>query len=201
LQERVFTPVGSHDERRFTGRVIAATNRPLAELRGGIHFRDDFFYRFFYRLCSDIEEVPSLRERLREEPAEFDELLRHILKRICGDGGEALAMEVGRELHVSVPPGYDWPGNVRELEQAVRSVLLNGRYAPQARAAAADGDETAVGLMRDLAGDTLGARTLLAGYCRLLYARSGNYGEVARRTGLDHRTVRKYVQVPEEHRP
>ena len=66
-------------------------------------------------------------------------------------------MEVGRELHVSVPPGYDWPGNVRELEQAVRSVLLNGRYAPQARAAAADGDETAVGLMRDLAAGTLDA--------------------------------------------
>ena len=194
LQERVFTPVGSHDERRFTGRVIAATNRPLADLRGGGHFRDDFFYR----LCSDIVEVPALRERLREEPAEFGELLRHILKRICGDGGEALATGVGRELHASVPPEYNWPGNVRELEQAVRSILLNGRYAPQAHAAAADADEAGTDLARDLAAGTLDARALLAGYCRLLYARSGNYGEVARRTGLDRRTVRKNVQG--EHR-
>jgi DNA-binding NtrC family response regulator len=189
LQERVFAPVGSHDERRFTGRVIAATNRPLSALREGGRFRDDFFYR----LCSDIVEVPTLRERLSEEPAEFDELLGHILKRICGDREEALVAEVGRTLCADVPDGYGWPGNVRELEQAVRAVLLNGRYIPLSSAAAEAADEDVAGMAREIATGALDARGLLAGYCRLLHARSGNYGDVARRTGLDRRTVRKYV--------
>jgi len=43
LQERVFTPVGSHRQQRFAGRVIAATNQSLDELRSGGRFRDDFF--------------------------------------------------------------------------------------------------------------------------------------------------------------
>jgi DNA-binding NtrC family response regulator len=189
LQERTFCPVGSHEERRFAGRVVAATNRPLTELRGSGRFRDDFFYR----LCSDVIQVPAWRQRLREEPAEFTEMLGHILKRISGDAGAALACEVERALRASVPPGYGWPGNVRELEQAVRSVLLNGQYAPHPAAAMPrDGDDAAE-LARDLASGTMTAQGLLARYCRLLHARSGNYGAVARLTGLDRRTVRKHV--------
>jgi len=54
VQERVFTPVGSHEEKRFRGRVISATNKTLTKLRGEGLFRDDFFYR----LCSDQITVP-----------------------------------------------------------------------------------------------------------------------------------------------
>jgi transcriptional regulator of acetoin/glycerol metabolism len=43
LQERAFTPLGGHEKKRFAGRVIAATNRPLDELRRDGRFRDDFF--------------------------------------------------------------------------------------------------------------------------------------------------------------
>src|SRR5467141_1140269 len=50
LQERTFTPLGGHEKRRFSGRVIAATNRRLDALRRDGRFRDDFFYR----LCSDV---------------------------------------------------------------------------------------------------------------------------------------------------
>src|SRR5262249_44682392 len=50
LQERVFSPVGSHEKHRFRGRVVAATNRAIHDLRQKGAFRDDFFYR----LCSDI---------------------------------------------------------------------------------------------------------------------------------------------------
>jgi DNA-binding transcriptional regulator LsrR (DeoR family) len=39
------------------------------------------------------------------------------------------------------------------------------------------------------------AQTLLAQYCTLLHQRFGTYEEVARRTGLDRRTVRKYVHL------
>ncbi|MFZ1983820.1 MAG: sigma 54-interacting transcriptional regulator, partial [Desulfatitalea sp.] len=54
LQERIFTPVGSHQPHRFSGRIIAATNRPLEEIRSQKILRDDFFYR----LCSDVIEIP-----------------------------------------------------------------------------------------------------------------------------------------------
>src|SRR5205823_10438393 len=62
LQERTFCPVGSHEPVRFRGRVIAATNRSLAALRAGELLRADFFYR----LCSDLIEVPPLRQRFEE---------------------------------------------------------------------------------------------------------------------------------------
>lgn len=199
LQERVFQPVGSHEVQRFAGRVVAATNRPLEALRGRGGFRDDFYYR----LCSDVVAVPPLRQRLAEEPGEFDELVRHILQRIGGEGVEELAPEIASTLRACLPAGYGWPGNVRELEQAVRSVLLNGTYAPQVAAAATVGcaSPAALRFAADLEAGALDARGLLARYCRLLHERCGNYGEVARRTGLDRRTVRKHVGAAAEDPP
>ncbi|MDA3895349.1 MAG: hypothetical protein PF482_04270 [Desulfobacteraceae bacterium] len=38
------------------------------------------------------------------------------------------------------------------------------------------------------------AKTLVKRYCRLLYDKFGTYGEVARRTGLDRRTVKKHIE-------
>src|SRR5262249_37326051 len=75
LQERHFSQVGAHEQRRFSGRVIAATNRSLDALRAEGKFRDDFYYR----LCSDVIEVPSLATRLREDPSELDRLIAFIL--------------------------------------------------------------------------------------------------------------------------
>jgi transcriptional regulator with GAF, ATPase, and Fis domain len=81
LQERNFSPVGTHTISRFNGRVIAATNRPRQEIMGGKIFRDDFYYR----LCSDIIEVPPLRTRIKESPLELDDHPqndRHAFKKI-----------------------------------------------------------------------------------------------------------------------
>src|SRR6185295_2591919 len=86
LQERTFSGVGGHESRRFEGRVIAATNRSLDALRAEGKFRDDFYYR----LCSDVIEVPSLQQRLDEDPSELDVLLAFILRRIVGDDSAEL---------------------------------------------------------------------------------------------------------------
>jgi sigma-54 dependent transcriptional regulator, flagellar regulatory protein len=43
LQDRTFTSVGSHQAKRFAGRVIAATNKSITDLRTSGHFRDDLF--------------------------------------------------------------------------------------------------------------------------------------------------------------
>jgi len=121
LQERSFSPVGSHVHKPFRGRIIAATNRPLAELRRQGSFRDDFYYR----LCSDVIEVPPLRQQLAEDPASLDPLLKSVLQRILGQAEPDQVRDIRSALQQHLPSNYPWPGNVRELQNAIsRSVLL-----------------------------------------------------------------------------
>jgi transcriptional regulator with AAA-type ATPase domain len=183
LQERTFSPVGSHDKLRFKGRVIAATNKSIDALRREGTFRDDFYYR----LCSDIITVPPLRQRIREVPRELEMLATYLLERICGGDQR---MPIVTTLKEVVGKNYAWPGNVRELEQAIRRIMISGTYC---------GDTTAepveeVALNHALEEGSLTAKELVEKYCRDLYETYGNYGEVARRTGLDWRTVKKNVQ-------
>jgi DNA-binding NtrC family response regulator len=186
LQERVFSPVGSHDALRFRGRVIAATNKPLSALRGNGGFRDDFYYR----LCSDSIVVPPLRQRLREDSEELETLLRHILNRVAGSAAPTMHELVREALRELVKRDYSWPGNVRELEQAVRRILLTRHYVGEEAAAAKD---EGAALAARIEEGSIDAESLLAEYCRLLYGRSRNFEEVARRTKLDRRTVKRYL--------
>ncbi len=185
LQERSFSPVGSHERLRFRGRVIAATNRPLDELRAQKLFRDDFFYR----LCSDVITLPTLRQRLRESSAELDALLQSLVSRMAGEGVDELVAFVRERLLVSVGKDYQWPGTVRELEQAVRRILITGAYEPQ-RGHAPDQAAKMLQRMREASID---ADQLLSGFCALLHERFGTFEEVARRANLDARTVKRYL--------
>jgi transcriptional regulator with GAF, ATPase, and Fis domain len=188
LQERTFSPVGSHETTRFSGRVIAATNRPLDELRARGAFRDDFYYR----LCSDVIEMPSLRQRLREDGRELDVLLGFILRRILGDDSAEMRALVRGAIDEGLGPEYPWPGNVRELEQCVRRVLLTRRYTGDRRVSRDPRGRDADEKLLEVAGEET-AKALLVRYCKALYARHGTYEEVARRTALDRRTVKAYV--------
>ncbi|RJX17096.1 MAG: sigma-54-dependent Fis family transcriptional regulator [Desulforudis sp.] len=186
LQERLFSPVGSHKKERFYGRVIAATNRSIEELRSKKMFRDDFYYR----LCSDIIHVPSLRERIRENPEELDDLLAHTVRRIVGKTSPELVLNTLQILKKQIPPDYPWPGNVRELEQGVRRILLKQQY---------EGDQILSGESKSdtfeemLAERNLTAQQLMARYCKELYKKLGTYEAVAKQTELDRRTVKKYI--------
>jgi MoxR-like ATPase len=185
LQERTYTPVGGREKKRFSGRVIAATNPPLGELRRQGKFRDDFFYR----LCSDVIELPTLRQRIAESPKELEQLVELLVARIAGDESPALVASVLEALEATLPRGYAWPGNVRELEQAVRRILLTGRYA----ADLARDTQAGTNFEALLAEGRLTADEMLARYCAMLYQRLGSYAAVAERTGLDPRTSRKYI--------
>jgi hypothetical protein len=189
LQDRAFTPVGSRERKRFAGRVIAATNRPLGALRRKGRFRDDFYYR----LCSDVIQVPTLRERLDESPRELEELVRLLVTRIVGTENAELTARAMEAITRDAPRDYRWPGNVRELEQAVRRVLLTGRYTRDLANVADSGTGGAEQLAALFEAGQLSAQALLGRYCALLYRRFGTYAEVADRTGLDRRTARKYV--------
>jgi DNA-binding NtrC family response regulator len=184
LQERAFSPVGSHEELRFQGRVIAATHRSIDALRESGRIREDFYYR----LCSDVIAVPSLRERVAEVPGELDELVGHIVARIVGEPSDLAALVLER-IERDLGRDYAWPGNVRELEQCVRRVLVTGSArAERAREQAAGGD-----LADRMRRHDLDARALVAGYCALLYRDLGSYARVAEVTKLDRRTVKAHV--------
>ncbi|WP_035277511.1 sigma 54-interacting transcriptional regulator [Desulforegula conservatrix] len=186
LQEREFYPVGSHESIRFHGRVIAATNRSLEKLRES-GFREDFYYR----LCSDQITMPALRERIRENPSELDDLLSHTINRLVGSPSPELFEMSKNVIMDRLGPNYSWPGNVRELEQCVRRIILTSSYEGHKPSG---GPESTVSILkRGVEEGTLTATDLLSGYCAGLYEVSRTYGDVARKTGLDWRTVKKYV--------
>jgi len=191
LQERVFSPVGSHKKQRFYGRIIAATNRPPHELRSEKCFRDDFFYR----LCSDIIIVPPLRLRIQQDRQELDDLLRHTLTRILGEPAPEIFEKVRGITEKQLPLEYPWPGNVRELEQCVRRILLKNNYSIDTEAIPAHTNVQQ--FFNSINEGTINAQELLSGYCKLLYEQFGTYEAVSRRTALDRRTVKKYIEKAE----
>ncbi|WP_457553672.1 sigma-54-dependent transcriptional regulator [Desulfobacula sp.] len=189
LQERSFSPVGTHETSRFNGRVIAATNRPKEEILNGRVFRDDFYYR----LCSDIIEVPPLKTRIKEKPLELDDLLDFTIQKMTGTHSHKLINKVKRIIDRRLGMDYQWPGNVRELEQCVRSVLLRRDYkGNQTR-----GEKKSVSLKQQLTqgilDQNIDVSSLVSGYCKLLHDTVGTYEKVAALTGLDRRTIKKHI--------
>jgi hypothetical protein len=188
LSERTYSEVGGHTEHRFGGRVMAATHRSIDALRSEGRLRHDFFYR----LCASTVALPPLRVRLAEEPAELDVLVAHIVARVLGEPAAALAEEITQVIRRDLA-SHLFAGNVRELEQAVRRVLLTGSCAPTATLA--ETLASAHALTADVERGEISAEHLLMKYCAMLYSRSNSYVEVARITGLDRRTAKKYAEA------
>ena len=187
LEERGFTPVGSHKKSYFSGRVIAATNKSLGELHDNDLFRRDFYYR----LCSNVIHVPTLRQQIVEDPSTMPTLLQHIIEKITGTSSEELLTVVLDVMQEQISPDYGWPGNVRELEQATRCIILNKDHCSDI-----DGwcQTRATPLQTLLQGTHVSASDLLSSYCTSLYNEYGTYEDVARITELDPRTVKKYIR-------
>src|SRR6185437_7156633 len=99
-------------------RVVAATNRDLADMVKRGTFREDLFYR----LGVIQIEVPPLRERLDDVPT----LAEHFLARFRHQAGRRITGFAHDAL--AAMTRYAWPGNVRELRNAVeRAVVLGDR--------------------------------------------------------------------------
>lgn len=119
LQEGEVRPVGGARSFHVDVRVVAATNRSQADLRGGL-LREDLYFR----VATVVLQVPPLRSR----PEDVLLLAQHFAGR--------LSRRYGREISISragleTLVGYSFPGNVRELENLIESCAAVSEDNPQ----------------------------------------------------------------------
>jgi formate hydrogenlyase transcriptional activator len=116
LQEREFERLGSTRTIRTDARLIAATNRDLAEMVEGQRFRSDLFYR----LNVFPVRVPALRERQEDIPL----LVRHFVQHYARRMNRVIDTIPSETMNALVR--YPWPGNIRELQNLIeRAVILS----------------------------------------------------------------------------
>lgn len=189
LQSRTFSRLGDTEMRQFQGKIIAATNHDLsAQMRAGT-FREDFYYR----LCSDMITVPSLAQRLADNPEELRQLIAHLVHRAMGEDEPDVVAEVKQWIDNHLGTDYAWPGNVRELEQCVRNVLIRKQYRPPHDSGKTTNDDLNQSLASDISRGALTVDELLRRYCTLVYAQTGSFEATARRLRIDRRTVKAKV--------
>ncbi|MDB4887807.1 MAG: sigma-54 factor interaction protein [Gemmatimonadetes bacterium] len=116
LQEQEFERVGGSVPIKVDVRIIATTNRNLADHAAAGQFRRDLYFR--------LSVIPFSIPPLRERPEDIPLLASRFTVRI--------AAEMGKEIRGLAPEtiamlqAYPWPGNVRELQHAIeRAVILS----------------------------------------------------------------------------
>ena len=119
LQEGELRSVGSPKAVKVNVRVIAASNRPLAELRSG-RLRDDLYFR----VATVVVELPPLRSR-RED---ILVLAKHFTDRLSRRYGRELVLA---RSALDLLVNYPFPGNVRELENILESIMATSLDDPQ----------------------------------------------------------------------
>ena len=117
LQEHAIERLGSNVTIPVDVRVIAATNRDLAEAVRQGRFREDLYYR----LSVVVLRAPALRERREDIPELAQYLLRRTAARL-----KLAAPAVSAEA-IEWLKAQDWPGNVRELEHCLERALVLSR--------------------------------------------------------------------------
>jgi PAS domain S-box-containing protein len=179
LQERTIEPLGAVEPVKVDVRVVAATNKDLAELVRQGRFREDLFYRIRVVHLT----LPPLRERREDIPLLVDRIVAK-LNRLQGKDIAGVSEEVMARLME-----YDYPGNVRELENIIEQafVLCRGgrielhHLPPELRPAAArpDGPSGPMSL-RSM------ERCLIEA---ALQRHGGNQARAARELGIDPSTL------------
>lgn len=106
LEDGSMRRIGSHKERKVKVRIIAATNRDLAEDVKQGRFREDLYYR--------VNVLPIALLPLRERQGDIDLLINHFLPPDWSVDPEARA----------AMNAYAWPGNVRELSNIVQRATI-----------------------------------------------------------------------------
>jgi DNA-binding NtrC family response regulator len=182
LQEREYERVGGNEIIRLDVRLIATTNRNMAEMVAKGRFREDLFYR----LNVVPVEIPPLRERREDIPY----LVEHFIASFCHENQrDVLQVSSEAMAHLIQRP---WAGNVRQLQNVCERAVVLKRSGSllergdffldleiDARAAQVGQpkDTTVSGMERDL-------------ILRTLTETHANRTEAARRLGISVRTLR-----------
>src|ERR1700746_1750621 len=116
LQEREFERVGSNHPIKLDIRVVAATNKNLAEVVKTGAFRTDLYDRLNVVTLT----FPALRERRDDIPALAEHLIAKVSRK-CKMRPKQLSPEAKACLM-----RYQWPGNIRELENALEHAIVLG---------------------------------------------------------------------------
>jgi len=115
LQEKQFERLGSGQTLRADVRIIAATNRDLAQMVAEKKFRADLYYR--------LNVFPISLPPLRERPGDVRLLVEHFVQKYAAQQGK-IVDEIPEEV-MTVLEGHSWPGNIRELQNVIeRGVIM-----------------------------------------------------------------------------
>lgn len=114
LQDASFYRLGDTEPRQVDVRVIAATNKDMAELIAQGDFREDLYYRLRV-----IEiHVPALRDRRDDVPLLANYFIDKYAKRFSKPVDGMTTSVLGALMR------HDWPGNVRELENVMQRAVI-----------------------------------------------------------------------------
>ena len=114
LQDQEFERVGGTQTLKVDVRLVAATNRDLAQMVQEGRFRADLYYR--------LNVFPIRLPSLSERPTDIPLLARHFLERF--------AKKMGKSVHDLSPQAreqllaYAWPGNIRELQNVIERATI-----------------------------------------------------------------------------
>jgi len=193
LENGEFRRLGESRTRVAEVRVIAATNRVLADLVAAGAFREDLYYRL---------NVVSIRTPpLREHPEDLTELVEELLGRVRASHGRDVSVEPDV---LDAFATYAWPGNVRELRNVIeRAVVLSPgpkiRLADcpgviaEARAARPAPQEPAAPAAADAPSDKL-EDVERVHIQRVLESTGGNKTQAAKRLGVSLRTLYRRIE-------
>jgi DNA-binding NtrC family response regulator len=190
LQDGSFERVGGRHALRSDTRILAASNRGLAQVVQSGGFRSDLYYR--------LNVVPIHIPPLRQRRDDLSALTEHILRRLALKyGGKEKLLSERAWLQVMT---HDWPGNVRELEnvlersylfcreQVIEHVLLDGERHGEEPGGAA---EPVLRQVKRQAAMELEERMIR----EALNRSSGNVSAVAREMGISPRAVHQKLRA------
>lgn len=190
LQSRGFSRVGETHQRQFRGKIVAATNRDLAQEMAAGRFREDLYYR----LCADMIHTPTLKEQIVDCPDDLRLLAQFMAERVLPgleEESQALAAETVDWIINHLESNYAWPGNIRELEQCVRNVMIRKSYTP-AKPDFKEAESTPANrFAREIASGQFTLEQMTEHYVSMIYAAEGqHYGRAAKRLDMDWRTLK-----------
>jgi len=114
LQDKEIRRIGGKDTIKVDVRIIAATNKNLADEVANNRFREDLYYR----LKVVTVELPALRERKEDIP----ELVNFFIEKYSKEFGKRINGIDEKAMEAIL--NYSWPGNIRELESVIERAII-----------------------------------------------------------------------------